>query len=82
MLVIRPSHSHQVPQVGRPQIDPVTRQMAVNSAPGTAMARAATPASGCRHTICIKLAIARPVHPPMPSQAAGTWTYMIRTLSP
>jgi len=46
----------------------------VNSIPGTAIARAAIPASGCRHTSCTSPARASEVQPPMPSQAAGTWT--------
>ena len=73
MEVIRPSHSHQVPQVGRPQSEPVARQMKVKTAPGTASARAATAASGWRQTSCTRLAAAIPVQPAMASQAAGTW---------
>ncbi|MEZ5894410.1 MAG: hypothetical protein R3C58_14860 [Parvularculaceae bacterium] len=43
--VSRASHTHHAPQVGLPQIAPVTSASAVNAAPGTAAARAATSAS-------------------------------------
>ena len=43
-------------------MEPVARQIAAKVAPGTAMARAAMPASGCRQTNCTMLAIAIP-HP-------------------
>ena len=82
MLVSRPSHSHQVPHAGLPHSDPVTRHSAVKIAPGTAEARAANPASGCRHTSSTRLAMAIALHPPMPSQAVGTWMNRMRTLSP
>jgi hypothetical protein len=73
MEVSRPSHCHHVPQVGRPQIEPVIRHSAANTAPGKATARAATLASGWRQTRNMMLEIAIPLHPPMPSHAAGTW---------
>ncbi len=82
MLVSRPSHSHQVPQAGRPQIEPVARQIAANTAPGTAAALAAMPAKGCRQTSSVKLAAAMAIQPAMPSQAAGTWMNRMRTVSP
>ena len=72
MLVSRPSHTHQAPQVGRPQIDPDSRQRPANTAPGIAAARAAIPASGWRQTSCTMLASAIATQPPMPSQAVGT----------
>ena len=42
------SHTHQVPHIGLPQIEPVTRAMAVNMAPTGAIARPATSARGWR----------------------------------
>jgi hypothetical protein len=61
-----------VPQVGRAQIEPLERQAKVNTAPGTAEARAAIAASGWRHTSSIRLAMAIEVQPAMPSQAVAT----------
>ena len=60
-------------QVGRPHSEPEARHRKVKTAPGTAIARAATAASGFRQTSCIRLATEIPVHRPMPSQAVGTW---------
>ena len=59
--------------IGKVIGEPVTRQMAAKVAPGTAIARAAMDASGWRQTSSVKLAMAIAVHPPMPSQAVGTW---------
>src|SRR3546814_4564527 len=77
-----PTHTHQVPQVGLPQIEPVASQIAVNSIPGTAIARAAIPASGWHQTSWTSPATASPVQPPIPSQAEGTWIYNMRAVSP
>ena len=44
MEVIRASHTHQVPQVGLPQMEPVTRAMKVSAAPMGAQAFMATSA--------------------------------------
>jgi len=43
-------------------------------APGAAIARPATIASGWRQTSCAAPAAAIPPQPAIPSQAAGTWT--------
>ncbi len=82
MLVSLPSHTHHVPQVGRPQIEPVARQIAVKHIPGTAAARAAIAANGWRQTRKARLAKAIVVHPPIPNHAAGTCRNRIRTVSP
>ena len=82
MLVSRPSHTHQAPQVGRPQMEPVARQIAVKAMPGIAAARAAIAASGCFHTSRTRLEMAMALHPPMPSHAEGTWMKRMRTVSP
>src|SRR3982751_2217090 len=80
--VSRPSHSHQVPHVGRPQIDPVIRQIAAYVAPAGATARPAIAAKGWRQTSWLSEAAAMPIQPAIPSQADGTWMYRIRTVSP
>jgi hypothetical protein len=68
---------------GRPHSDPVTRhRWRQRTPPARAIARAAMAASGWRQTSSARLAIAIAVHPPMPSQAAGTWTNRMRTESP
>ncbi|GBD42284.1 hypothetical protein HRbin39_01673 [bacterium HR39] len=48
--VSRASHTHQVPHMGLPQMEPVISAMAVNTAPMGAAARPATSASGWRQT--------------------------------
>ena len=48
--VRRASHTHQVPHIGLPQIEPVTSASAVNTAPIGAAAFSATSASGWRQT--------------------------------
>ena len=48
--VRRASHTHHVPHIGLPQIEPVTSASAVKTAPIGAAAFNETSASGCRHT--------------------------------
>ena len=48
--VSRASHTHHVPHIGLPQIEPVTSASAVKTAPIGAAAFSATSASGCRQT--------------------------------
>ena len=54
--VRRASHTHQVPQVGRPQSEPVASARAVSTAPIGAAALAAASASEWRKTRPKKLA--------------------------
>ena len=80
--VSRASHTHQAPHIGLPQIEPVTRPRKVKTAPsGAAASRCDVgermppdqrPERGDRHQRV----------DPIASIAAGTCTYMIRTLSP
>ena len=56
--VKRASHTHQVPHMGFPQSEPVTRAMTVNEAPIGAVARAATWASAWRQMRAAALAAA------------------------
>ena len=48
--VSRASQTHQVPHIGLPHSEPVTRQMKVKPAPRGAAAFCAASASGCRQT--------------------------------
>src|SRR5690606_4378505 len=48
--VRRASHTHQVPHIGLPQIEPVISDSSVKTAPIGAAALTETSASGCRHT--------------------------------
>ncbi len=56
--------------------------MKAKVAPAGALARPATAASGWRQTSWLTAAAAIPTQPAMPSQAAGTWMYRMRTVSP
>ena len=58
------------------------RQTAVKPAPTGATALQNSSASGCRQTSPAALASAMLAYTNSAIQAAGTWTYMIRTVSP
>ena len=82
MDVILASHAHQVPHVGFPQIEPVTRAMRLKTSP-----------EGAKLLHIIKKFLILnikenidniPMTENVPSeiQADGTWTYIIRTEFP
>ena len=77
-----PSHAHQVPQVGCPNIEPVTIAKQVNISPNGAILLVII----IRFLVLkIKFAIdnsAMQVKEAKPIQADGTCTYIILTLSP
>src|SRR5215212_3498554 len=80
--VSRASQTHQVPQVGWPQRDPVARQRKVNAAPTGAAAFIETSARGWRHTSAPMAEMNIRPHPPIDSTADGTWMNMILTVAP
>ena len=79
--VRRASHTHHVPQIGLPQIEPVTRVIKANPAPIGAAATAKTYEILVLHTKQEKLQIAIKVYIPRLIHAAGTCTYIILTIS-
>src|SRR6476469_8659797 len=84
VLVSRASHSHQVPQVGRPHKEPTTSIIAVNSTPTSADAPASRSqdAFRVRGTSHSTDAIAVTPNARYASHAHGTWRYSRRTASP
>src|SRR3546814_19321046 len=79
--VRRPSHSHQVPHIGRPHSEPVASVRKAKPAPIGEEARAAKSASGWRQIKATALATAMATQMKRAIHAEGTWTYMMRTLS-
>src|SRR3978361_592952 len=80
--VRRASQTHQAPQVGFPHRLPVAKQTAVNPAPTGPISAAARSASGWRQISDRMLQPASEKEPAEASQANGTCTYMMRTVSP
>tara|TARA_E500000331_G_scaffold292086_1_gene288836 strand:+ start:39 stop:293 length:255 start_codon:yes stop_codon:yes gene_type:complete len=81
MEVILASHAHQVPHVGRPQIDPVTRAIILNNNPEGARLFAIN-----EKFLFLKIKIPNDKveikeNIPNEIQADGTCTYMILTES-
>ena len=76
------SHTHQVPQVGLPHIDPVINVARVKHAPIGAQALLIISANVCLNTIEKKLQKAITEYIERESQAHGTCTYIILTVSP
>ena len=80
--VSRASQTQQVPHIGLPQSEPVTRQRSVKAAPIGAAAFAATSASGWRQTSVPSAATLISAQQNMASHGAGTWMNMILTVAP
>ena len=76
------SHAHQVPQVGFPQMLPVTNAMIVNTAPIGAIDFANKLNIGFLKTNQAIQEIASIEYDPSESHAAGTCTYIILIESP
>ena len=71
-----------MPHIGWPQSEPETRARSVKTAPTGEAASAATSASGWRQISAAAEASPTQAYANMAIQAAGTWMYMIRTVSP
>src|SRR5487761_2031603 len=80
--VRRASQVHQVPQVGLPQIEPVTKVIKVNAAPIGALAIASTSDNFIRHTRAMNPFAAMNRYANRLIHALGTCTYMMRNESP
>ena len=71
--VKRASHTHQVPHIGLPQIEPVTSARKVNDAPSGALQRNAISATFTRHTRMLTAVPAIDMYTNSDIQALGTW---------
>ena len=80
--VILASQAHQVPQVGLPQIDPVTKATKLNTNPEGAKLFAIKKNNLFLNIITIIDRTAIKENIPSEIHADGTWTYIIRTESP
>src|SRR4051812_28826373 len=80
--VSRASQTHHVPQVGRPQSEPVQSATKVNSAPVGAIALAIMPDSRVLSTSPSAAQNAMTTYRNIDIQAAGTWMKMMRYASP
>ena len=76
------SQTHQVPHIGFPQADPVTKQIAVNVNPIGAAAFERQNAVTCPYTKPKKLFTAKNTYIIILSQADGTCIYIILTAFP
>src|SRR5687768_6494412 len=75
--VRRGSHVHQIPHVGRPQIEPSASVSAVSSTPTSAAEDAIRSCFGCRFHRYSTLFTNTTPNASMETHAAGTCTYMI-----
>ena len=80
--VILASHAHQVPQVGLPQIDPVTKAIRLKINPEGAKLFAKRKNILFLKMITIIESVAINEKIPSDIHADGTWTYIILTESP